>query len=164
MAESLNYPQIKRLCKITLELFKVQNLPMRQAALVGSAYILPSPEAAKDIDLLILLEDKCDIRDVVQPCLCLSPEWKWGYDEGTYPLDGFESLRCGQMNLLFVNDKTVYDKWILSANLCRALKLYEREHRVMVHQIIMDGLSIPMPFSGAHNLLLETPNELPDFS
>lgn len=148
----LSVEQIHELARLTVKDFQEKGLVFKCAALVGSAGILPSPELAKDIDILFLLEENTAIRPTVQPYL--SSEYIWGYDEGTYPLDDFESLRYENLNLLFVNKQKVFTEWLLAVNICRALKLSARESRVLVHQIIMDGLVIEGLFPLAYNLEL----------
>lgn len=114
-------------------------LPVQKFAIVGSCFIL-SPTQAKDADLLILLPEKMNLLSARAQ---LDAEtWHWAYDEGTYPSDEFESGRKGLVNLLLVNSRSVFDNWRLAAMICKALNLTNRDDRVIVHQILMDGLVI----------------------
>lgn len=122
----------------TLAKLRAYNLPIQRAAIVGSAFILPSPETAKDLDILICLPENCDIRETLHS-FAEAADWTVGYDTETYPTDDFESYRKGDINLLAVNRLIVYDNWLLSAKVCKALALTKREERVIVHQVIMDG-------------------------
>lgn len=107
--------------------------------LVGSTYILGK---GKDIDYLVQV-----------PILNLAYKLfgDMGYktesdekyndlleDEGT-PQDSFISFRKNDINLIVVANDYIYNSFVLSAKVCRHVKAEDKQMRIDLHQLIMNG-------------------------
>lgn len=102
-------------------------------SLVGSKFIL-GPDKGEDTDILIEVDDLDDASDA----LCNA-----GFEKG-----GSESVnefwrsclrKFDMLNVLLTDDPAYFDKWVQAAEVCRYLQLEEKDARVAVHMIVMDG-------------------------
>lgn len=100
--------------------------------IVGSTYILG---AGKDIDVLVLCENKHDTLNVSG---VVNSGWALETDE-KYEGSEFFSIRKGDVNLLLTDDEEFFDGFAMAAEVCKYLKLADRAQRVAVHRIIRDG-------------------------
>lgn len=104
------------------------------AAWVGSGYIL-GPDKAADFDLLIYVEDKV-AAEVAAFAAGFIPG---GSADPQAMQDCWQSMRLGSINLLICDDLTFFNSWRIAAEACKYLGLEDKERRVNVHRIIMDG-------------------------
>jgi len=62
-------------------------------------------------------------------------------DAENYGPGDFRSLRKNDINVLLVWDFKLSDKWIAAVEVCKYVKTQNREQRVAIHKIVMDGES-----------------------
>lgn len=129
---------------------------IRDSRLVGSTYILGK---GKDIDYLFLVPDLYDTQERLK-----GRNWADGLSLEYDGLGNFFSARRGEINLLFVEDSDFYDKWLTSAEVCKALKLESRTDRVIVHRIIMDDMTAEKAKNPQPNPIEDGPAVSPDCS
>jgi hypothetical protein len=97
---------------------------------VGSSYVLG---AGMDLDMVVHVED----IDTAAMCLdevgytCNSKDY-----EGS--TDNFKCLRSGLVNVTLVSSERWFHNFVLSSEVCKALRLSEKWQRVAVHRVIMD--------------------------
>lgn len=104
---------------------------LRKCAIVGSVAI---EDQGKDFDHLWLVGDICVAFDYLI---------KHGFThEGnvTYQNNDFESFRHGYLNVITTPLDKIFDTWKISVEVCKLIKTKNREQRVAIHQVIMDGL------------------------
>lgn len=103
-------------------------------ALVGSTYIVGE---GKDIDLLAFAED----RDAIETALQVRGYVREGGESYNPQEDEFVSMRKDEFNVILTSDREFFASWVQAAEVCKYLKLADKEQRVMVHRIIVDGWS-----------------------
>lgn len=103
---------------------------------VGSAYILGE---GKDVDYLVLVGSMSAAIDLLA---------KAGYVlEGaeSYDTSTFSSLRKDGLNVLITQSFAFFEGFAQAAEVCKYLGLKDREQRVKVHRILLDGESSEDP-------------------
>ena len=115
------------------------------AALVGSTFI---NGAGADKDILVLLsghEFQVDLMTAVRALQRLGWEVYPSADDYGLATSGgydFASLRSEDVNLLLVEERSVFDRWVYAAEVCRIVAAHTggttRELRVALHRYIMD--------------------------
>lgn len=121
-----------------------------RAALVGSTY---TDGAGADRDILVLLREHefkdVDLMTAVRGLQRLGWEVHPTADEYGLATQGgydFASLRSEDVNLLLVDNRAVFDRWVYAAEVCRIVAAHTggttRELRVALHRYIMDEESV----------------------
>lgn len=100
--------------------------------LVGSTYALGE---GKDIDVVALVPDKVDAQEVIEK----AGYQHTGHDSGEE--DNFTTFRKGDVNLMLTESKKFQDDFLTSTEVVKYLNLTNRDERVGVHRIIMNGLT-----------------------
>lgn len=135
-ADLIHYPgkeaQVAEV-RVTLRKLEALGVPVMTAALTGSCF-LTSGEY-HDLDVVVKV-----------PCLRIAAEAAaaavmvcCGDGEYTTDLSSWSAWRDGCVNVLFEADVARYHGWVDSSRVVRALNLTDREQRVAVHRIILDG-------------------------
>lgn len=133
-----------------------------QFEVIGS--VLIDPEAAKDLDFLVLVDDKptgrssfyaeaqADFEPGIDPTFhqtgflgCA----RWLFGEGWETCSGeyddqddkWGALRKGNVNLIVTTDKGWYDRALMASTVCEALKLTDKGDRIVAYRVIRDGYS-----------------------
>lgn len=111
--------------------------------LVGSSFINGT---GKDADVLILCDNQDELAIAFEYADCVIE----GEPESGGGDNSFISLRTDDSdgyttNILLTDDQEVFDTWVAAAHACRYVHeelgvALAREHRVQLHQIIMDGV------------------------
>lgn len=117
------------------------------SALIGSALYLPAEKCA-DVDFAVMLTDG---NDAMQWCSALmSHDQTWSAC-GDYDSDSgtWFSVRRGDLNLMVTHDRAFYDRYLTAMEVCKALRLEKKEHRIAVCRIVRDGWSADsaLPFN-----------------
>lgn len=107
----------------------LHRLPVHmEASLVGSTYILGE---GNDVDIMWLVSD-------YQEATRLLIKDGYEYDKD-YEDDRFASLRKGEVNVIVTAEGLRYRNTLIAAEVCKYLKVWERDDRIAVHRIIRDG-------------------------
>ncbi len=105
-------------------------------ALIGSASYLP--EQAQDVDFAVMLADG---QHAVDYCVALEPQ---GFTPcGQYDGVGgiWYAVRHGHVNLIVTHDRKFYDGYLLAMEVCKVLRLANKEDRIAVCQVVRDGMT-----------------------
>lgn len=112
---------------------------VRDHALIGSAMYM---EDAKDVDFAILIEG-----DAIDYTIRLHDNG-WGicgdYCTGT---GNWAAVRKGNINFMITHSSKFFEGYKTAMEVCKALKLADKNDRIMVCQIVRDGHSAEMALS-----------------
>jgi hypothetical protein len=97
---------------------------VNQVHVTGSRYYTGHDKG--DYDILVL----CSSTDSI---LLAGYEVEKIYDNGT------TSLRKGECNLICLYDAVKYRRWVLAAEVCKALKLDNKADVIKVHDLVVKG-------------------------
>jgi len=102
--------------------------------MVGSTYTLGK---GRDIDFAVLVDNQFYFQE--------KPEWLVGewVREGADVYEGnvFASYRQGDINIIVMHDRDIYQKFLTAMEVCKVLKLQTRKQRVLVCRIVRDGMT-----------------------
>lgn len=104
-------------------------------ALVGSAIYIPA-DAVEDVDFAVMLsldEGKCAV-DYASEMLA---EWSaCGEYDGVG--GNWCAVRAGNLNLMLTNDRAFFDGYKLAMEVCKVLRLSNKDDRIAVCQVVRD--------------------------
>lgn len=112
---------------------------------VGSATYLP--DIAADVDLCVLVADKGgdhSVDDYVMENLTpqgWSPCGEYDHDPN-HPGVEWIAVRRGNANLMITCSREFYNGYEMATKLCRALRLMNKEDRIIVCRIVRDGRTV----------------------
>jgi hypothetical protein len=101
--------------------------------MVGSYYILEDKTKAKDIDILCLVIPEKRISFL--QTLIFDENWKDA--PGYAAINNFTSLRKDKVNILMTKHREWFDKFIAARDVCKLLKVEDKNARIAVHDLIM---------------------------
>lgn len=123
----------------------LRSLPVHiEASLVGSTYILGE---GNDVDIMWLVSD-------YQEATRLLIKDGYEYDKD-YEDDRFASLRKGEVNVIVTAEEERYRNTLIAAEVCKYLKVAERDDRIAVHRIIRDGKTAENCMSPAQDIAFD---------
>ena len=135
--------RVKDAKRIVADALTSAYLTAESMELVGSSYITDK----LDSDLDILCYVPVGENQLRVSCMTF-PGWAYGGSVGENGEDNWGSWKkyvpgVGEVNMLVTTDKTYYQAWLTSAEVCRLLHLrgilIPRDVRVSIHNIIMDN-------------------------
>lgn len=109
-------------------------LEVLEVAPIGSAYIL-SPEEASDLDVLLLVEDATSSALL----LCQQGFVAGGSNAPGPDQDSWWSLTKDRLNIIVCDDRDYFNLWKMATAVCKYLKVRDKNQRIDIHGIIMDG-------------------------
>lgn len=110
---------------------------VQEFALIGSAMYLP-PEKVADVDFVVLLKPG---REAMEYLSSLSGD---GWQPcGDYDTEGglWGAVRRGDLNLMVTHDRAFYDGYKLAMEVCKVLRLENKDHRIAVCRVVRDRKS-----------------------
>lgn len=109
--------------------------------MIGSASYMP--EAAEDVDYLLLVKGNAIALGGAMESV---GGWENCSDYEGVPENEslWTAIRKGFLNLMLTHDKAFFDKFVAATEVCKALKLTEKKDRVMVCQIVREGITADM--------------------
>lgn len=120
----------------------IAGLPhVAEFALIGSAsYLLD----AEDVDFAVMLDIGENAFDYVDQLRSKG----WSLCGGDYDTEGdtWAAVRCGDVNLMVTHSRPFFDGYLLATEVCKALKLQNKEERILVCKIVRDGLTAVQAF------------------
>lgn len=110
----------------------LMDLGATETAAVGSTYILGQ---GADIDILVLVPNRFQFANRME-------KDGWVLEGAAhYPDNDFTSVRQGKYNVLITSDASWFARFKTAAEVCKALRLEDKEQRILVHSIVRDGMS-----------------------
>lgn len=112
---------------------------------VGSTYICDPPPVDTDIDNLILLSKKMQAQYKKINELLIKSGWE--IDGNYWDLgSNFWSFKKDNLNIIITYEEDFFDTFVRAAKVCKALNITDKELRIMVHDIIINGDSYQVDF------------------
>lgn len=98
----------------------------------GSVYICDPPVLRNDLDVIILVKEKNETRD-----LLLNVGF---YHEGASDVSNsaFYSLRLGKVNFIITEDLVWYTKFLAATELCKHLNVLDKEKRIDIFTTVIE--------------------------
>lgn len=118
----------------------IRSLPhIAEFALIGSAMYLPDPN---DVDFAVLLDTSCEHQnDAMSRASSMAGIDGWelcgDYDTAT---GAWCAVRKGNLNLMLTHDRKFYDGYKLAMEVCKVLRLTNKEDRMAVCRVVRDGI------------------------
>lgn len=128
----------RQLCEIVREFLNSVPGHVDEFDFTGSAFI----EGVKnpgDLDCIVLVNDTTEFEDVLTGVgYVMSDPGDYNAPEpGRDPSEGvFFSFRKGEINLIVTDNRRFYDSFRVASEICRMLKVTEKENRVDVHGLL----------------------------
>lgn len=133
---------------------------VRRTHCTDSHYTVDPPVNTTDIDYLVLLKvddvngffnPELALSEFLsectagvpgghwEPCSQITEEGKLLYAEDPDYSTTWYSLRKGNLNIIVTNDEEWFMRAVAATELCKALNLADKEHRIRVFRVIRDG-------------------------
>jgi hypothetical protein len=115
----------------------LRELPeVSEFSLIGSAMYLPA-EAVNDVDFAVLLKDGQQAIGYIGTLEAQGWEWCGDYDGvgGTWG-----AVRRENLNLMVTHDRQWYEDYKLAMEVCKVLRLENKEDRIAVCRVVRDKL------------------------
>lgn len=118
----------------------IAGLPqVKRQHLIGSAAFLP--ETAADVDFAVFVEPSrfsSTVNSTVQTLMA-----EHGFEAcGEYDTSGasaWTAVRRGHLNLMVTNDEAWFERYVTAMEVCKFLKVANKQQRIGVCQIVRDG-------------------------
>lgn len=120
----------------------IQNLLCLHAIavrLTGSRYICDPPPDDTDEDYLILCPASEDMEALTEALQAKGFDWDHGAEYEGGEENTFNSYRRGKLNLLLTADTDFAKRHQVASDICKALNLLKKPHRIMVFQGVLYG-------------------------
>lgn len=129
MNSDLDLEVAEALSICTMAVGSLEHLSTPKFRVVGSTYIMN--RRGMDIDVICYADGYVPFEQI--------PGFVCQDHNPDYPEDEMVSYRYSDINLLMVTTKEYFNLWIRSAEVCKFLQAEDKDLRVKIHRIIMDG-------------------------
>lgn len=100
---------------------------------IGSRYVCDPPVMDTDRDTLILVPDVSEAER-----LLLQEGWTTCL-EGEYFATAFKAYRKGTDNYVITSDETFFQRYLIAAEVAKALNLRDKEDRIKAHEAAINA-------------------------
>jgi hypothetical protein len=117
----------------------LRSLPEIEAfSLIGSAMYLPA-EQCHDVDFAVLTKDGVDAMGYLNRLAF--DGWDHCGEEYDTQHGTWGAVRRGNLNLMVTHDRAWYERYLTAMQVCKVLKLTNKEDRIAVCRVVRDGLT-----------------------